>query len=152
MSNLSWPSPRACANDTNGGAPPNTSLGIASLKLRLHDHHARIVPSSDATGCPFEGAGVDVRGDEMDRLVSLSGPVFDWLEAREPGVSVRSFSIDVQAGRVLVTLYDAPRPRVVRIDGPMGREIVEAASPLLTLAGEIAARKLRARALAPAAS
>lgn len=110
-------------------------LVLASYKLRFHDEHVRAVPARDAGGCAFGGPGVDVRGEDARAILDAAGPVKAWLGAREPDVTLRSFSASrgksgAETPRVLVTL-EAPtpgdRPRVLRFDMPYAAELVEAA-------------------------
>jgi len=125
-------------------------LPIASFKLQIAERRARIVPAFDASGCPFAGPGVDLIGEEASAAFALAAPVLAWLEAREP-VCVRSLSLDVGRGRLLVTVEAGPgeRPRVVKIDPRLDAgtsdQIVALAAPLLRHLGEIAAEKLAAR-------
>jgi hypothetical protein len=100
---------------------------------------------------PVRGAGVDLRGDEARAILALAGPFRAWLDAREPGVVLRSLSVDVRARRVLVTLEPSgadQRPRVVRIDPPHGEELVVAAAGLEGALATACCAKLRLRALA----
>ncbi len=111
------------------------TLTLRSYKLRFADEHVRAVPAADDEGCPFSGPGVDLRAEAAREVLGLAGPIRAWLEAREPGVVLRSFSADLTRPRVLVTLepgpYDAPqRPRVLRFDPPHANDLVEAAAPL----------------------
>jgi hypothetical protein len=124
-------------------------LPVASFKLQLAEGRVRIVPARDASGCAFVGPGVDLVGDDAREAFALAAPVLAWLEAREP-VRVRSLSLDVARGRLLVTLEaDGDRPRVVkidpRIDAGSSAEIVALAAPLLRRLGEIAAAKIALR-------
>jgi len=122
---------------------------IASFKLQLALRRVRIVPARDASGRPFTGAGVDLVGAATDEAFALAAPLLRWLEAREP-VRVRSLSLDVARARLLVTLEDAPRPRVVKIDPGIdagaSAELVRLAGPLLAHLGERALAKLAERA------
>jgi hypothetical protein len=128
-----------------------SALSLASYKLRFHDRHVRAVPAHDEAGCPFAGPGVDVRGPAADALLALATPFRAWLEAREPGVTLRSLSVDLAAPRVLITL--APmnaeqRPRVVRIDPPHTDELLVAARPLEDALRAVCKEKLRLRSRA----
>jgi len=110
---------------------------IRSFKLRFTDGHARVVPATDDAGCPFQGPGVDLRGERAEEAFRQAKPLVDALSAFEPGVVVRSLSIDVERGRLLATLLPTtpeadPRPRVVRIEGG------GAMSALLPLAQRVA--------------
>jgi hypothetical protein len=127
-------------------------LPVASFKLQLAEGRVRIVPARDASGCPFTGPGVDLVGDEARETFALAAPVLAWLEAREP-VRVRSLSLDVGRGRLLVTIEAVGRPRVVKIDPGIdpgaSAEIVALAAPLLRRLGELAAAKLASRSSGP---
>lgn len=92
-------------------------------------------------------------GAEAVAAFVLAAPVLAWLEAREP-VRVRSLSLDVARGRLLVTLEPEPgagatRPRVLKIDPGVdagaATELLVLAGPLLHRLGELAALKLAAR-------
>ncbi len=139
------------------GPAADAPLPIASFKLQLTERRARIVPARDASGCAFAGPGVDVVGDDTAPLFALAAPIRAWLEAREP-VRIRSLSLDVARGRLLVTLEADPglggRPRVVqidpRVDAGASAELLRLASPLLRRLGEVAREKLAARGRVPA--
>jgi hypothetical protein len=123
-------------------------IPLASYKLRFHEHRIRAVPARDESGCPFAGPGVDLRGEEARALFALATPFREWLEAREPGVTLRSLSADRVAARVLVTLEPLAgdqRPRVVRIDPPHAGELLSAAAPLEAAIGALCMEKLRRR-------
>ena len=96
----------------------------------------------------FSGPGVDLRGEEARAILALATPFRAWLEAREPGVRLRSLSVDLAAQRVLVTLEPNPgeRPRVVRIDAPQGGDLLRETSALEAALSEACAEKLRRRA------
>jgi len=112
-------------------------LALASFKLRFHDVHVRAVPARDLSGCPFAGPGVDLRGENARAVLTEVAPIRGWLEAREPGIVLRSLSMDLVKSRVLITLFDqaanqaADRPRVLRFDPPSANELEELAQPLL---------------------
>jgi hypothetical protein len=128
-------------------------LALASYKLRFSEDHVRAVPARDEAGCPFEGPGVDLRGDEVRPLLALATPFREWLDAREPGVTLRSVSVDIGAQRVLITLEPMTadqRPRVVRIDPPQAGELIAAAAPLEAALGALCIEKLRRRGRGPA--
>jgi hypothetical protein len=120
-------------------------LALASYKLRFHDRHVRAMPAADLAGRPFDGPGVDLRGAEAQAVLDLAAPLREWLSAREPGVVLRSVSVDRTRPRVLVTLEDEPRPRVIRFDLPHAAELVELAADLERALGRACASKLRAR-------
>lgn len=124
------------------------SLPLGSYKLRLHEGHVRACPSRDESGCPFAGPGVDLRGAEAAAILALAGPFRAWLEAREPGVTLRTLSVDLASRRVLITLEPMAldqRPRVVRIDAPHSEELIAASKHLEAALGEACAAKLRLR-------
>ena len=125
-----------------------SGLALASYKLRFHEGHVRAVPSRDESGCPFAGPGVDLRGDDARPVLELAGPFRAWLEAREPGVVLRSLSVDLASGRVLITLEPAAaeqNPRVVRIDPPHSDELLRDAAPLERALVLACTEKLRRR-------
>jgi len=125
-----------------------SDLPLASYKLRFHEARIRAVPARDEAGCPFAGPGVDLAGDEARALFALAAPFLEWLEAREPGVTLRSLSVDRAAQRVLITLEpmtDEQRPRVVRIDPPHADELLSAAAPLEAALAARCMQKLRGR-------
>lgn len=123
------------------------ALPLASYKLRFHEGHVRAMPARDEAGVAFGGPGVDLRGEEARAILGEAGPIRAWLEAREPGVVLRSVSVDRARPRILVTLeaISGERPRVVRIDAPDADDILAAVARLEHLLGEACARKLRAR-------
>lgn len=92
---------------------------------------------------------MDVRGVEARAVLEASGPVRAWLEAREPGIQLRSLSVDRVRLRVLVTLQPAAgelRPRVLRFDAPYATELIEAASDVEARISDACVRALRRRA------
>ena len=125
-------------------------MQIASLKLRFFAGHVRIVPATDALGCPFAGPGVDLFGEEASESFALAAPLVGWLDAREPISPLRTLSLDLRKHRLLVTV-DVPgdRPRVVAIDersAPAAiQELESLAAPLVTRLGELAAARIAAR-------
>lgn len=122
-------------------------LPLASYKLRLNDGHVRAVVARDERGCPFSGPGVDLRGEEAAPILALAAPFEAWLHAREPGVVLRSLSVDLVTRRILITLAPAPseRPRVVRIDPPESDALIASSTPITTALGHAAREKLRRR-------
>jgi hypothetical protein len=123
-------------------------LPLASYKLRFHEDHVRAVPGRDEAGCPFAGPGVDLRGDEARAILGLAGPLRAWLEAREPGITLRSLSVDLASRRVLITLAPMTpeqRPRVVRIDPPHSEELLASSRELEAALGSACVTKLRQR-------
>jgi hypothetical protein len=125
---------------------------IRSYKLRFHDVHVRAVPARDEAGCPFAGPGIDLRSADAKAILDspeLVGSFRAWLEAREPGVVLRSLSVDLESRRVLVTLEPTEleqRPRVVRIDPPHSEELIAAAEPLKVALVDACNKALRRRA------
>ena len=111
-------------------------MKLRSFKLRFRDEHVRIVPATDAGGCPFLGPGVDLRGAAALRAFELAEPMLAWLRAREPGIALRSLSVDLPRGRVLVSFEDAHgvsvKPMVLRVDAPESGELLDAAAPLVS--------------------
>jgi hypothetical protein len=128
---------------------------LRSFKLRLQDQHVRIVPATDASGCPFAGPGVDLRGEAAERAIAVARPLLDVLRSIEPGIEIRSLALDLERPRVTATLHPTTpeadaRPRVVRLDeGPWTRAMVDVAGPLLELLAAEAARAIAARAIEP---
>jgi hypothetical protein len=124
------------------------SLPITSFKLNFVAGRVRIVPARDLSGCPFAGPGVDLVGAEAAAAIGVAAPIVAWLQQREP-ILVRTLSLDVPRGRLLVTIERQPRPRVVRIDPSLdasaSAEILERAAPLLRHLGGVAWDKLAAR-------
>lgn len=125
------------------------ALPLASYKLRFFEDHVRAVPLRDVEGRPFAGPGVDLRGDAARHVLNAAAPLRAWLEAREPGVVLRSVSVDRGRPRVIVTLEPAsgePRPRVVRLDSPFADELVAAAGELEARLGRACETALLRRA------
>ncbi|MDI1435287.1 hypothetical protein [Polyangium sorediatum] len=126
-------------------------MQIRSFKLRVADHHVRVVPMTDAAGCPFAGPGVDLRGERAAQAFAAAGPLFEALASFEPGVVLRALSFDFERERLLATLSptapDAdPRPRVVRIDGgPALQILLPLAAVLATTLAALAAPVLAER-------
>jgi hypothetical protein len=130
-------------------------LPLASYKVRLHDHHVRAMPERSLDGAPFSGAGVDLRGEDARAVEDALRPVLDWLEAREPGVIVRSISVRPRGPRILVSLgppnphgLDA-RPRAVRFEPPYADELRELAKAAEHVLGVACAVALKRRGTSP---
>jgi hypothetical protein len=124
------------------------ALPLASYKIRIHDTHVRAVPTRSTDGTPFTGPGVDLRGVDAEAVIDAARPVIAWLDAREPGVVVRSISVRTAGPRVLVSLAPAgldPRPRAVRFDPPHADELREAAREAERVIGEACVRVLERR-------
>lgn len=97
----------------------------------------------------FTGPGVDLRGDDAERAMASAKPIEAWLLAREPGVVLRSLSIDRAKMRVLVTLEatsPGERPRVIRFDPPHANELVDAAREAERVIAAACAVRIAARA------
>ena len=85
--------------------------------------------------------GVDLRGEDASRVIAAARPMIEWLEAREPGVDVRSLSVNDT--RVLVSVEATPKPRALRIEAPDLREAGSAAEALIAqLAAAIISRRV----------
>lgn len=84
----------------------------------------------------FAGPGVDLRGSDAARVIAAARPMIEWLEAREPGVEVRSISVN--EARVLVSLAAEPKPRAIRIEDRSLREAGRAAEALVCELAEAA--------------
>jgi hypothetical protein len=129
-------------------------LRLRSFKLRFFDGHIHAVPATDARGCPFAGPGCDLRDERAAAVLDAAGPVLDVLREVEPGVVVRSLSLDLERRRLLATLEPpggdaasgrtggsrgrlaagaaATRSRVVRIDaGALFDRCLAAAAPCI---------------------
>jgi len=126
-------------------------LTLRSFKLRIADGHARVVPKTDARGCPFSGPGVDLRGTEAEAAFRASASLLAALVAMEPGITVRSIAVDLERPRVTATLDpttpgEGARPRVVRVDeGPLLDRLIEASAPAVEMLMAAAARALARR-------
>lgn len=100
-------------------------MKLKSYKLHFVNAHVRVVPETDATGSPFLGPGVDLRGDAARAAFARCDGMLAWIEERERGMKVRSMSVDLGAGRVLVTFdIGGARPVVVRVDRPASVELI----------------------------
>lgn len=106
------------------------------------------MPERGLDGRAFAGPGVDLRGAEADRAIAAAAPIEAWLSAREPGIVMRSLSVDRARSRVLVTLEPGPgsRPRVLRFDPPYADELIASGGDVERVVGEACAIKLAARA------
>lgn len=125
------------------------ALPLASYKIRMVDTHVRAVPRVDLDGVAFVGPGIDLRGAEAELVIRAAQPIIVWLDAREPGVRVRSISLRTDGPRVLASLESLgsidPRPRAVRFDPPYSIELRDAAALAERLIGEAAERMLARR-------
>ena len=113
----------------------------------------RILPADDEQGRTFTGPGVDVHGHDARRCFDLAAPIVTWLLARQPSVTLRAMSMDLESRRVLVSFEDAhalaargPRPMVLRIDPPESGELFDRAAPLVARLSELAIAALAKRA------
>lgn len=125
-------------------------LPLASYKIRIADGHVRAVPALALDGTPFVDAGVDLRGADAVAIIDAARPMVAWLDAREPGVVVRSISVRTKEPRVLVSLApiqptaDA-RPRALRFDPPHANELVDAGRDAERLIADGCSRALARR-------
>lgn len=129
-----------------------TAVPLASYKIRLRDVHVRAVPACDASGAPFTGPGVDLRGSDALAAIEAARPIIAWLDAREPGVIVRSISVKTEGPRVLVSLAPLgaePRPRAMRFDPPYANELRDAGREAERVIGEACVRVLARRSRPP---
>lgn len=123
------------------------AVRLRSFKLQRHERRVRVVPAVDLAGCPFGGPGVDLVGDESDGVMSLAAPLFSGIEVLEPGVRVRSVSVDLEKPRLLITLEATGRPRAIRIDEPsLAARLLAPCDGLLAALAAAAATALGARA------
>ena len=67
-------------------------MELRSFKLRLRDSHVRVVPKTDARGCPFSGPGADLFGADAAEAFRLAAPLCDLLIAR--GADAHALSDD----------------------------------------------------------
>lgn len=129
-----------------------SAVKLRSFKLQLRERRARIVPETDCAGCPFSGPGVDLNGGAVDLAFARAAPMLEALAAFEPGVGIRSVSVDLTRPRLLATLDPTipeadPRPRVVRLDdGAALRRVLRAAEPLVVHLAQAAGEALQKRA------
>jgi hypothetical protein len=117
---------------------------LASYKLMFVTRRVRAVPRV-VDGAAFRGPGVDLLGESAEEALAAAAPIVRWLEAREPGVVVRSISVDLARPRALVTLEATPKPRVLRIEGAAATELLDEAGPLEALLSVSVRAVLRAR-------
>jgi hypothetical protein len=121
-------------------------MRIRSFKLRFADVHVRVVPATDAAGCPFAGPGVDLRGASAEEAFRLAAPLLARLDELEPGISVRSIAVDLEKPRLTATLHAQGRPRVVRIDaGPTLAWLLRETEAVVGYLSDAATRALAAR-------
>lgn len=121
--------------------------GLRSFKLQRRERRVRVVPALDHDRCPFSGPGVDLLDERCDVVMALAQPLFGGILAFEPGVEIRSVSVDLERPRLLITLEAPGRPRVVRVDEPsLVERLLAPCAPLLASLAEAASAALRARA------
>ncbi|MEM9188124.1 MAG: hypothetical protein AAGF12_03025 [Myxococcota bacterium] len=131
-------------------------LPVRMFKLRMWDQHVHFVPDRDLAGEEFSEPGVDLRGDEAEGAFVAAAPLFDVLSELEPGIEIRSLSVDLPRVRLLATLHPRlgeTRPRVIRIDhGPTYDRALEASTEVLRYLGTLGRQALlrrEARSRAP---
>ena len=94
---------------------------------------------------------MDLRGEAADEAIGQAGPLLDAIRAFEPGVVIRSVSIDLEKQRLLATLDPTTpeadeRPRVVKIEGgPAMRGLMPLAEVLAAALARLAKPVLAAR-------
>ncbi len=129
-------------------------MELRSFKLRLADAHVRIVPATDDAGCPFAGPGVDLRGASAAEAFRVAGPLLAALAEIEPGIVVRSLSVDLGARgapRRILAALDPPGteaavgPRVLRLDEEPAMERVWRELPTLVAFLTMSTRSVLAR-------
>lgn len=128
----------------------SATLRLASYKIHVRERRVRAVPELALDGSPFSGPGVDLLGEDAAAVIEAARPVVAWLDAREPGVVVRSISVSTARPRVLVSVDPIPggdhRPRALRFDPPWAVELRDAAREAERVIGEACARMLERRA------
>ena len=119
---------------------------VRSFKLRFHEAHVRVALAD------FDGPGVDLRGADARACFALAEPVVAWLLSRQPSVTLRALSMDLDARRVLVSYEDAhapktrkPAPMVLRIDAAESGELFERAEPLVLHLTKVALERIARR-------
>ena len=80
-------------------------------------------------------------------MFELARPMIAWLEAREPGIVMRSLSVDRARQRVLVTLtQEGAKPRALRFDPPSATELIDAGADAERAIAALARLKIDRRA------
>jgi hypothetical protein len=131
-----------------------TPLPLASYAIRIHERRVRAVPLRDVDGTPFAGPAVDLPRADATAAIDAARPVLAWLDAREPGVRVRSILVRTAAPRVVVSLDPGatdPRPRVIRFDPANASELRDAACDAEQAIGRACAGALARRRVSPRA-
>ncbi len=117
-------------------------MRLRSFKLRLVDRHVRIVTEGGPSGL-----GVDLLGADADEAFRLAEPLLAALSLFEPGIRVRSLSVDLEKPKLTATLHADGRPRVVRLDpGPALTRVLDELPALATHLIEAAGHALATRA------
>lgn len=128
----------------------SATLPLASYKIHVRERRVRAVPEVGLDGSPFSGPGVDLLGADAAAAIEAARPIVAWLDAREPGVVVRSISVSTARPRVLVSVDPVPggdpRPRTLRFDPPWAVELRDAARGAERVIGEACVRVLERRA------
>jgi len=97
----------AVANRVAPASRYDRELLLVSFKLRVMHHHARVLFD--------DGHVADVEGHELVRLLSVAGPLLDYVRTQCDG-PLRALSIMLR-GRVLRATYDTDDGvGVIRID------------------------------------
>jgi hypothetical protein len=117
---------------------------LRSFKLRLGESYVFVVPAVDLAGCAFGGPGVTLRAEPAQRAIDLAQPLLRALDGFEPGIRVRSMSVNLEQPRLLGTLHPSTsdgdaRGRVIRVDGGPAFDIVMAEAQGLVAYLEVAA-------------
>ncbi len=113
-------------------------LPLASYKIWFESRRVRAVPAG------LDGPGVDVL--DAEEILIAARPMLDWLEAREPGVVVRSISVRLDAERrVLVSIASEPKPRALRFAMPYADELRDAGRDAERAIGEACVTALARR-------
>ena len=124
---------------------------LRMFKLRFWDGHVHAVAATGVDGEHFDGPGVDLRGERAREAFDAAVPMLERLAELEPGIRVRSLSLNLERRRLLATLEPTtpetdPRYRVVRLDeGAVLDRVLDAAAPVITLLGERVADALQRR-------
>jgi len=139
-------------------------LPLLSYTLRIAERRVRATPQVGLDGAPFAGPAVDLLGDDAAAAIEAARHLLAWLDAREPGVRVRSVSVRTDGPRVLVSAEPGPTPdpscssraRALRFDPPSSTELRDAGRDAERVVGLGCARALarrgRARSGYPGAS
>lgn len=119
--------------------------------LRPRDEHVHAAPATGLDGRGFRGPGVDLRGADAREAFDAARPLLEALAELEPGIGVRSVSVDLDRPRVLLTLEPTTpaadaRPRVVRLEAGFALDrLLDAAAPVIELLTDRVASALQRR-------